>query len=57
MHAMKKGSTFQKVMQTQKELKDKEGSDWQESAELAIDKRKFLLNRSFVKQKVPKGEN
>jgi len=55
MHAMKKGSTFQK--QTQKELKDKEGSDWQESAELAIDKRKFLLNRSFVKQKVPKGEH
>jgi len=57
MHAMKKDSTFQEVMQTQKELKDTEGFDWQESAELAIDKRKFLLNRLLVKQKVPKDEN
>ena len=54
MHAMKKDSTFQKVMQTQKDLKDTEGFDWQESIELAIDKRKFLLNRLFVKQELPK---
>jgi len=52
MHAMKKDSTFQKVMQTQKDLKDTEGFGWKESTELAIDKRKFLLNRLFVKQKV-----
>ena len=50
MRAMKKDYTFQKVMETQKDLKDTEGFDWSESTELAIDKRKFLLNRLFVKQ-------
>ena len=44
MHAIKKDPTFKKVMETQKELKDTEGFDWLESTELAIDKRKFLLN-------------
>ncbi|KAL9952878.1 hypothetical protein ACROYT_G040203 [Oculina patagonica] len=53
MHAMKKDSTFRKVMETKNELKDTEGYDWLESTELAIDKRKFLLNRLFVKQTVP----
>ena len=38
MHAMKKDPTFQKVMETQKELKDTEGFDWLKSTELAIDK-------------------
>ena len=47
---MKKDYTFQKVMETQKDLKDTDGFDWLESTELAIDKRKFLLNRLFVKQ-------
>jgi len=31
-------------METQKELKDREGFDWLESTELVINKRKFLLN-------------
>ena len=53
MHAMKKDPTFRKVIQTQQELKDTEGFDWLESTELAIDKRKFLLNRLFVKQALP----
>ncbi|KAL9986036.1 hypothetical protein ACROYT_G000097 [Oculina patagonica] len=53
MHAMKKDSTFRKVIETKNELKDTEGYDWLESTELAIDKRKFLLNRLFVKQTVP----
>ena len=53
MHAMKKDSTYRKVMQTQQDLKDSEGYDWLEATELAIDKRKFLLNRLFVKQTVP----
>ncbi|KAL9972140.1 hypothetical protein ACROYT_G018393 [Oculina patagonica] len=53
MHAIKKDSTFRKVMETKNELKDTEGYDWLESTELAIDKRKFLLNRLFVKQTVP----
>ena len=53
MHAMKKDPTFRKVMETRQDLKDTEGYDWLESTELAIDKRKFLLNRLFVKQTVP----
>ena len=53
MHAMKKDSTFRKVMETRQDLKDTEGYDWSESTELAIDKRKFLLNRLIVKQTVP----
>ena len=57
MHAVEKDSTFQKVMHTQKELKDIKGFVWQESAVLAINKWKFLLNRLFVKQKVSKDEN
>ena len=44
MRAMKKDSTFLKVIETQKDLKDTEGFDWLESTELAIDKRKCLLN-------------
>ena len=57
MRAMKKDYTFQKVMETQKDLKDTDGFDWLESTELAIDKRKFLLNRMFVKQPIPQEEN
>ena len=53
MDAMKKDSTFRKVMETKNELKETKGYDWLESIELAIDKRKFLLNRLFVKQPVP----
>ena len=53
MHAMKKDPTFRKVMETRQDLKDTERYDWLESTELAIDKRKFLLNRLFVKQTVP----
>ena len=33
---MKKDDTFQKVMETQKDLKDTDGFDWLESTELAI---------------------
>ena len=51
--AMKKDPTFKKVVETQKELKDSEGFDWLESTELAIDKRKFLLNRLYEKQPIP----
>ena len=43
MRAMKRDYTFQKVMETQKDLKDTDGFDWLESTELAIDKRKFLF--------------
>ena len=50
MRAMKKDSTFHKVIQTQQALKDAEGFDWLKSTELAIHKLKFLLNQLFVKQ-------
>ena len=50
---MKKDPTFKKVMETQNEIKDSEGFDWLESTELAIDKRKFLLNRLYEKQPIP----
>jgi len=40
MHAIKKDSTFRKLMQTKWELKDTEGYNWLESTELAIDRRK-----------------
>ena len=42
MRAIKKDYTFQKVMETQKDLKDTDGFDWLESTELAIDK--YFLN-------------
>ena len=54
MRAMK---NFQKVMETQKYLKDTDRFNWLESTELAIDKRKFLLNRLFVKQPIPQEED
>ena len=57
MRAMKKDYTFQKVMETQKDLKATDGFDWLESTELAIDKRKFLLNRLFVTQPIPQDED
>ena len=44
-------------METQKELKDTEGFDWLESTELAIDKRKFLLNRLYQQQPIPQDED
>ena len=57
MRAMKKDYTFQKVMETQKDLKDTDGFDWLESTELAIDERKFLLHRMFVEQPIPQDED
>ena len=54
---MKKDPTFQKVMETQKELEDKEGFDSLESTELAIDKRKFLLNQLYEKQPIPQDQD
>ena len=57
MRAMKKAYTLKKVIETQKDLKDTDGFDWLESTELAIDKRKFLLNRLFVTQPIPQDED
>ena len=57
IYAMEKDPTLNKVMETQKELKDTEGFDWLESTELAIDKRKFLLNRLYQKQPIPQDQD
>ena len=57
MRVMQKDPTFKKVMETQKELKDSEGFDWLELTELAIDKRKFLLNRLCEKQPIPQDQD
>ena len=57
MHAMKKDSTFKKVMETPKKLKDSEGFDWPESTVLANDKRKFLLIRLYENQPIPPDQD
>ena len=57
MRAMKKDPTFKKVRETQKEVKDTIGFDWLESTELAIDKRKFLLNLMYEKQPIPQDQD
>ena len=57
MRAVKKDSTFCKVIQTQEEVKDAERFDWLESTELAIDKRKILLNRLFDKEAPPDNKD
>ena len=54
---MKKDSSFRKVMEAHKKLKDTERFDCLESTELAIDKRKFLLNRLYQKQPIPQDED
>ena len=57
MRAINKDPIFRKVIETQREFKDTEGFDWQESTELAIDKLKFLLNGLFVTQSIPNDED
>ena len=57
MRAIKKDSTFRKVIETQREIRDTGGFDWLQSTERAIDKRKFLLNRLFETQFVPNDED
>ena len=54
IHQLKKDPTFKKIMETKKNLIDDEGYDWEEATELAIHKRKFLLNKMFVKVEIPK---
>ena len=54
---MEKDPTFKKVMETQEKRKNSEGYDWLESTELAIDKRKFLLNRLYEKQPIPQDQD
>ena len=39
------------------QLKDSEGYDWLELTELAIDKRKFLLNQFYENQTIPQDQD
>ena len=57
MRAIKEDSNFRKVIETKREFKDTEGFAWLESRKLAIDKRKFLLNRLLVTQSIPNNED
>ena len=53
-----KKTHLQKVIETQKELKDTEGFDWLEWTELAIDKQNsYLINRRYEKQPIPQDED
>ena len=54
---MKKDSSFRKVMEAHKKLKDTERFDCLESTELANDKREFLLDRLYQKQPIPQDED
>ena len=46
----------QEVMNTLRRFMDEESMDYEEAAEAAVDKRKFLLNRLFEKPQVPDEE-
>ena len=54
MHYMKKDPSYKKVMETRKNLMNSEDYSWDEATESAINQRKFLLNKMFSKQEVPK---
>jgi len=41
-------------MDAKQQCDDAEGFDWKEAMELAVNKQKFLLNRLFREQQVPK---
>ena len=54
---MKKGLHLPKSDGNAKRCQDTDGFNWLESTELATNKRKFLLNRLFVKQPIPQNED
>jgi hypothetical protein len=41
-------------METKNKLMDTESFDWEEATESAIHQRKYLLNKLFSKEEVPK---
>ena len=54
IHLLRKDPTYKKIMETKKNLMDTENYDWEEATESAIHQRKYLLNKLFVKQNIPK---
>ena len=53
MRAMKKDYTFQKVMETQKDLKDTDGFDWLESYQNASVKLRRRYQMNFIRDGYP----
>ena len=56
IHNLKRDRMYQKVMETKQHLIDTENFDWNEAIQTAIHKRKFLLNKLFVKQPLPEAK-
>ncbi len=54
MHRLKRDPYFKKIKGTMENLKDIDGFDWREATQAAIEKRKFLLNKLFKMQPIPK---
>ena len=54
IHHLRRDPTYKKIMATKRNLMDVEDYGWEEATESAIHQRKFLLNKLFVKQYVPK---
>ena len=54
---LKRDPVHKEVMKTLRRFMDeKEGMDYEEATDAAVDRRKFLLNRIFRPQPVPKNE-
>ena len=56
LHGLRQDPIHQEVMNTLRRFMDKDSIDYEEAAEVAVDKRKFLLNRLFDKPQVPEEE-
>ena len=54
IHLLRRDPTYKKIMETKKNLMDMENYDWEEATQSAIHKRKYLLNKLFSKEEVPK---
>ena len=53
---LRRDPVHQEVMSTLRRFMDEESMDYEEAAEAAVDKRKFLLNRLFKKPQVTDEE-
>ena len=54
MHYLRRDPTYKKIMATKQNLMDDNDYSWEEATESAIHQRKFLLNKLFVQEEIPK---
>ena len=54
LHFLKRDPTFKKIVASRKNLMDAKDYSWEEATQSAIHQRKYLLNKQFSKEKVPK---